>query len=135
MQPESGCLFNCCLFSVWFFGNYFHTCYETQTQHSLLPPPTTNPSPPLITAATHRERPPWAKRRVGPTSAAKLRHVPRLSNNGYTATTCHVTTTEMTTPTPNSEVLAVPPLFLQESGHSGGIPVDSGGMKFSRRLC
>ena len=33
------------------------------------------------------------------------------------------------------EVLAVPPLFLQESGHSGGIPVDSGGMKFSRRLC
>ena len=26
------------------------------------------------------------------------------------------------------EVLAVPPLFLQESGHSGG-------MKFSRRLC
>ena len=24
------------------------------------------------------------------------------------------------------EVLAVPPLFLQESGHSGGIPVDSG---------
>ena len=33
------------------------------------------------------------------------------------------------------EVLAVPPLFLQESGHSGGIPVDSGGMKFCRRLC
>ena len=33
------------------------------------------------------------------------------------------------------EVLAVPPLFLQESGHSGGIPVDSGGMKFSRGLC
>ena len=25
-----------------------------------------------------------------------------------------------------SEVLAVPPLFLQESSHSGGIPVDSG---------
>ena len=34
-----------------------------------------------------------------------------------------------------SEVLAVPPLFLQESGHSGGIPVESGGMKFSRRPC
>ena len=33
------------------------------------------------------------------------------------------------------EVLAVPPLFLQESGHSGGIPVDSGGMKFSRGPC
>ena len=47
------------------------------------------------------------------------------------------------------EVLAVPPLFLQESSHSGGIPVDSGGipvdsggipvdsggMKFSRRPC
>ena len=29
----------------------------------------------------------------------------------------------------------MPPLFLQESGHSGGIPVDSGGMKFSRRPC
>ena len=35
----------------------------------------------------------------------------------------------------SSEVLAVPPLFLQESGHSGGIPVDSGGMKFSRGPC
>ena len=34
----------------------------------------------------------------------------------------------------DGEVL-VAPLFLQESGHSGGIPVDSGGMKFSRRLC
>ena len=33
------------------------------------------------------------------------------------------------------EVLAVPPLFLQESGHSGGIPVESGGMNFSRRPC
>ena len=33
------------------------------------------------------------------------------------------------------EVLAVPPLFLQESGHSGGIPVDSGGMGFGRRPC
>ena len=33
------------------------------------------------------------------------------------------------------EVLAVPPLFLQESGHSGGIPVESGGMKFGRRPC
>ena len=36
---------------------------------------------------------------------------------------------------PFSEVLAVPPVFLQESGHSGGIPVDSGGMKFSRMPC
>ena len=35
----------------------------------------------------------------------------------------------------DGEVLAAPPLFLEESGHSGGIPVDSGGMKFSRRLC
>jgi hypothetical protein len=34
-----------------------------------------------------------------------------------------------------NEVLAVPPLFLQESGHSGGIPVDSGGMKFGREAC
>ena len=33
------------------------------------------------------------------------------------------------------EVLAVPPLFLQESGHSGGIPVESSGMEFSRKLC
>ena len=33
------------------------------------------------------------------------------------------------------EVLAVPPLFLQESGHSGGIPVESSGMEFSRGLC
>jgi hypothetical protein len=32
-------------------------------------------------------------------------------------------------------VLAVPPLFLQGSGHSGGIPVDSGGMKFGRGAC
>ena len=29
------------------------------------------------------------------------------------------------------EVLAVPPIFLQESSHSGGIPVDSGGMKLA----
>ena len=28
--------------------------------------------------------------------------------------------------TVKNEVLAVPPLFLQESGHSGGIPVASG---------
>ena len=35
----------------------------------------------------------------------------------------------------SAEVLAVPPLFLQESGHSGGIPVESGGMKFGRRPC
>ena len=33
------------------------------------------------------------------------------------------------------EVLAVPPLFLQESGHSSGILVDSGGMEFGRRPC
>ena len=33
------------------------------------------------------------------------------------------------------EVLAVPPLFLQESGHSGGIPVDSDGIGFGRRPC
>ena len=33
------------------------------------------------------------------------------------------------------EVLAVPPLFLQESGHSGEILVDSDGMKFSSRPC
>ena len=36
---------------------------------------------------------------------------------------------------PKFEVLSVPPLFLQESGHSGGIPVESGGMKFSREAC
>ena len=35
----------------------------------------------------------------------------------------------------NCEVLAVPPLFLQESGHSGGILVESSGMEFSRKLC
>ena len=102
MQPESGCLFNRCLFSICLFGNYFHTHYQTQTQHSLLPPPTTNPSPLLITTATCHECPPWAKRHVGPTSAATLHHAPRVSNNGYTATTCHVTTTETTTLTPNS---------------------------------
>ena len=34
-----------------------------------------------------------------------------------------------------TEVLAVPPLFLQESGHSGGIPVDSGGIGFGTRPC
>ena len=33
------------------------------------------------------------------------------------------------------EVLAVPPLFLQESSHSGGIPVDSSGTEFGRRPC
>ena len=33
------------------------------------------------------------------------------------------------------EVLAVPSLFLQESGHSGGILVDSSGMEFRRRPC
>ena len=33
------------------------------------------------------------------------------------------------------EVLAVPPLFLQESGHSDGIPMESSGMNFSRRPC
>ena len=33
------------------------------------------------------------------------------------------------------EVLAVSPLFLQESGHSSGILVDSGGIGFGRRPC
>ena len=34
-----------------------------------------------------------------------------------------------------AEILAVPPLFLQESSHSGGIPVDSSGINFGRRPC
>ena len=45
--------------------------------------------------------------------------LPCLSNHSHSCTP---------SPSPNVEVLAVPPLFLQESGHSSG-------MKFSRRLC
>ena len=98
MQPESGCLFNYCLFSICLFGNYFHTHYQTQSQHTLLPPsPTTTMSPPFVTATCH-ERPPWAKRHVDPTSTAMLRHVPSLSHNTNAATVCHVTTTAMQHP-------------------------------------
>ena len=78
--------------------------------HSQSGEPTTNPSPLLVTAATRRERPPWAKRRVtatrqrGATSRPrKQRHPPPTAidpqpirslvsqhQNTRTRTRCHV---------------------------------------------
>ena len=34
-----------------------------------------------------------------------------------------------------AKVLSVPPLFLQDSSHSSGILVESGGIKISREAC
>ena len=63
---------------------------------------------------------------AGVTSPPKQGQKHGQSNSEAISTKCSQVTTKSEDEGSGEEVLAVPPLFLQESGHSGGIPVDSG---------